>query len=189
MSWKKKSRELDLGLKIATLESLAGQLRAVGPEEFHRYHVYPFLQLVMNFSLEDPESGEQESSDVSMPGVTLDGGPETSTLEFSNQFVELAKTDRNDFGDKISIGRTSNNDLVLRSPKISKFHSGFMSTEEPGVFLVADMGSLNGTYVNNVRLEKQKPVSIQNGDLIGFYRFVFRYVNTNWMIQYIQASF
>jgi pSer/pThr/pTyr-binding forkhead associated (FHA) protein/V8-like Glu-specific endopeptidase len=68
--------------------------------------------------------------------------------------------------EKITIGRGSNNDLVLDPHKdldASKDHA--VVTYEDGNYFISDKDSTNGTYVNGKRVERSE---ISNGDEIQF---------------------
>ena len=48
--------------------------------------------------------------------------------------------------DEVSIGRSKNNDIILRDNTVSRDHAGIMMTKEG--YLLTDFGSYNGTEVN-----------------------------------------
>lgn len=61
------------------------------------------------------------------------------------------------------IGKTAKADIQVNNPFISRRHAQF--SQEKGHFLVQDLGSKNGTYVNGARLDSN-PVQLRNGDKI-----------------------
>jgi hypothetical protein len=63
----------------------------------------------------------------------------------------------------LTIGRDAGNDIVLESPQISRYHTRL--TLQGGVYVVEDMGSTNGTFLNGQRVLRPTPVT--TGDLIG----------------------
>jgi hypothetical protein len=63
----------------------------------------------------------------------------------------------------ITIGREAGNDIVLESPQISRYHTRL--TLQGGAYVVEDMGSTNGTFLNGQRVLRPTPVT--SGDLIG----------------------
>lgn len=66
------------------------------------------------------------------------------------------------FGDnRVNIGRRENNELVLTDKSVSRLHAYII--KEAGKHIVYDARSLNGTYLNEVRIVKQV---LRAGDLI-----------------------
>lgn len=76
-------------------------------------------------------------------------------------------------GESLSIGRSSDNDLILRDPFVSKKH--LIITKDEDQYFIEDAGSSNGTYVNKQRLVDA--VKLNNGDIIGIGDLEFIYVN------------
>ena len=72
--------------------------------------------------------------------------------------------------DTVSAGRHPESDIFLDDITVSRRHVEFTRAE--GTYRVADVGSLNGTYVNRDRIEE---ALLQNGDevRIGKFRLVF----------------
>ncbi|MCA8920364.1 MAG: FHA domain-containing protein [Planctomycetes bacterium] len=68
---------------------------------------------------------------------------------------------------EIKIGRTSKADITLRKDAISKWHAKL--TRDGERWLLADLGSSNGTEINGRVLEKtDDPVRLNNWDAINF---------------------
>jgi predicted component of type VI protein secretion system len=65
--------------------------------------------------------------------------------------------------DVLSLGREAGNDLVVEDPQISRRHARL--TRQGHSYLLEDLGSTNGTFVNGSRVST--PVLLANGDLIG----------------------
>jgi hypothetical protein len=64
----------------------------------------------------------------------------------------------------LTIGRRSDNDLVLDYPNVSQYHA---RVEFGGTnYHVIDLGSTNGTYLANVKLDPHKPVEWAPGQLL-----------------------
>jgi predicted component of type VI protein secretion system len=62
-----------------------------------------------------------------------------------------------------SLGRDVANDIVIGDPEVSRQHSRL--TRTPGGFVLEDLGSTNGTFVNGERLTA--PRVLKPGDVIG----------------------
>ncbi len=74
-------------------------------------------------------------------------------------------------GELTTAGRHPQSDIFLDDVTVSRRHVEFRRAAD-GTFTVADVGSLNGTYVNRERIDS---VQLSNGDevQIGKYRLVF----------------
>ncbi|RME88160.1 MAG: FHA domain-containing protein [Planctomycetota bacterium] len=67
----------------------------------------------------------------------------------------------------VNLGRTSNNDIVIPLPVISKFHCCFFVYGAEEVYLV-DGGSTNGTFLNDTLMEENQKLPLHSGDHIRF---------------------
>jgi ABC-type multidrug transport system ATPase subunit len=72
----------------------------------------------------------------------------------------------------VKVGRGRDNDIVLRDPKVSGHHAQFIWGRTG--WLVEDLGSSNGTYLNGQRLGPGKAVALQPDDLVRIDEFTFR---------------
>lgn len=72
----------------------------------------------------------------------------------------------------VRIGRRSGLELSLLSPSISNVHAEIR--REDGGLVLADLGSTNGTFVNNRRLET--PIALAEGDIVHLASLEFRLV-------------
>jgi hypothetical protein len=70
------------------------------------------------------------------------------------------------FPSMITIGRTSNHDVVLSDIKVSKFHA--FIRENGRRFELVDAGSSNGTWVGDRRLQKREGYALQVGAELRF---------------------
>lgn len=64
----------------------------------------------------------------------------------------------------VTMGRHEKCDLMFNSGRISRFHLQVMQSK--GTYYVKDLGSTNGTWLNDVRLEKEAVQPLKNGDVI-----------------------
>jgi adenylate cyclase len=63
-----------------------------------------------------------------------------------------------------SFGRSSENQVVIASERVSRRHA-IIHAQDGGEFWLADLGSSNGTFVNERRLVR--PTLLRSGDVIG----------------------
>ena len=69
---------------------------------------------------------------------------------------------------RISVGRSSNNDIVFHSKLVSKFHASLhIAPTQKSCFLI-DMESTNGTFVNGHQLTPHQEYRLADGDEISF---------------------
>lgn len=68
-------------------------------------------------------------------------------------------------GATITIGRASNNDIHIPEQHVSRQHA--MVTYQDGVFMISDMGSANGTFVNDQQITE--PFPLFSGDIVRLY--------------------
>src|SRR5436305_1889310 len=78
---------------------------------------------------------------------------------------------RTDLGDRLSIGRGSDNDIYLDDPMVSRNHAEVVRQPD-GSYQVRDLGSRRGTFLGSRRIEQ---AALRDGDelLIGPIRLRF----------------
>jgi hypothetical protein len=64
----------------------------------------------------------------------------------------------------ITVGRQEDNVLILADPQVSAHHAVISWQPESGVYIIKDLGSAKGTYVNEVRVSG--PQILRHGDVI-----------------------
>jgi len=74
------------------------------------------------------------------------------------------------FKDRLTIGRTAQNDIQLKAHFISRRHA--LIVTENGQSRIVDWGSKNGVYVNDSRVAEQ---TLRNGDIVSIGTAEFRY--------------
>jgi len=73
-----------------------------------------------------------------------------------------------DIGDSISFGRDSRNTIHLEGDSVSRFHAEIR--KRSGTYMLVDLGSSNGTFVNGKRVEREV---LEDGDSISIGAFSF----------------
>lgn len=134
-------------------------LAALGRDEFLASAAAAAL---VRFRTVDPGGGEdntrtseakvQETIQETLPHSKVELG------ELALELFPLVKKSGASFPDRITIGRTSNNDVVIPDPSISRFHA--YVRQHAGAWVVADAGSKNGSSLRGAPLEprKEQPV-------------------------------
>jgi hypothetical protein len=90
--------------------------------------------------------------------------------KFTSEPVEmelypLAKKPGASFRDRITIGRTSNNDIVIADHSVSRLHAYVRRADG---WLVADAGSKNGSWLGATALEARRETALPPGALLRF---------------------
>ncbi len=117
-----------------------------------------------------PGDGDGEMSELSpADAAALDALPGGSALLVVQRGPSAGSRFLLDTDD-ISAGRHPDSDIFLDDVTVSRRHAAFRRTAEG--FVVSDVGSLNGTYVNRDRVDE---VLLTGGDevQIGKYRLVY----------------
>lgn len=70
-------------------------------------------------------------------------------------------------GDRFSIGRSADSDLLLLANGVSKMHAWLRKCDD-GKIELADNGSRNGTTISGTRIAPQRPTVLAPGDVLGF---------------------
>ncbi|RJQ44172.1 MAG: FHA domain-containing protein, partial [Gaiellales bacterium] len=74
-------------------------------------------------------------------------------------------------GERTTIGRAPDSDVFLDDITVSRHHAVLLRQEDG--YYVQDQGSLNGTYVNHVRVETQK---VTDGDQLQIGKFKLTFI-------------
>lgn len=77
-------------------------------------------------------------------------------------------------GSRLTVGRSAESDIMLDDVTVSRHHAEFVADGEGWV--VVDMGSLNGTYVNRSSVERRP---LTSGDLIQIGKFRLQYLHAD----------
>ncbi|HLG78490.1 MAG TPA: FHA domain-containing protein, partial [Ktedonobacteraceae bacterium] len=73
----------------------------------------------------------------------------------------------------LTIGRAPDNQLVINDTKASSHHAKMSLAGQS--YMLTDLGSTNGTFVNEQRLERNLPRPLYNGDMVRIGDTVFSY--------------
>lgn len=119
------------------LESYYDDARGLAAAEFAARHGDGFLLTATR--LQPPSS--DSFTEVKLEEDRSDRTAGISTLVYPVRPAERAKVHL------LTVGRTPNNDVVVRDTSVSRFHA-YVKPGENGGLLIQDAGSTNGTLVN-----------------------------------------
>ncbi len=131
---------------------------ASAPAALVRYRVHEVLASAEHTLTLDHD----ETVDETMPHGRLPASDETELEVFP-----LAKKPGASFPDRITIGRTSNNDIVVADHSVSRLHAYIK--RQGNVWVVADAGSKNGSWLRGATLEprRERPLISRVGLRLG----------------------
>lgn len=99
-------------------------------------------------------------------------GADGASLIEMDQVEGTAGRRMHDLGDEVvTVGRGRESSIFLDDVTVSRSHAEIM--HERSGYRIRDVGSLNGTYVNRVRVDA---VDLRNGDEIQVGKYRFRFV-------------
>jgi hypothetical protein len=101
--------------------------------------------------------------------------------------VPVKKREGNPYPDRISVGRATNCDIVIRLPSISKVHAHILGSG-PGSYKLVDNGASNATFVNGRRVESKAAVPIQVGDTISLGSLELEFVDAERLYQILRSE-
>ena len=98
-------------------------------------------------------------------------------FSFSEAWLETVAHEKHAINGVLSLGRSEKSSLHLTDASVSRRHA-VLHRQPDGEFWLVDLGSVNGTYLNEGRISQ--PVRLRDGDRItlGSQVFVFRQAET-----------
>lgn len=143
-------------------EAFRADARRLAPGDFEECHGSGFL-LLTAAGVHGPAG--PASTVVHLVGIDEPASERTASL--SLVAYPLRTSDRS-AGHLVTVGRTSNNDVVIPDPSVSRFHA-FLKPVAGGRFQIQDANSTNGTTVNGTSVPAQGHglgVDLKSGDTV-----------------------
>ena len=129
------------------------------------------------FLLKRPTKQSEPSSTSQQIGfVTVLGNLDVDPFASQWRLVVVRKRPGNPYEDRISIGRASNCDLVLRVPFISKIQAHIL-VETSGNYSIRGQNSANPTLLNNRPVGVNDSYPLRVGDEISFGSMKFEFID------------
>jgi eukaryotic-like serine/threonine-protein kinase len=144
-------------------------LKSMHPRQEQRYETArEFFEALEEFNVRQPLAGTTRPSVATAPGgapvsapsvVAGNGSPQWTLVHVKNENNEKHAIQ----GDTVMVGRDRTCSIVLSHPAVSRRHARI--TLSGASFVLEDLKSANGTYVNNARVER---VKLKPGDVVRF---------------------
>lgn len=86
--------------------------------------------------------------------------------------------------DRLAIGRTKENDIVVDDPAVSEYHA-YIKRYDDGRFVLGDLGSTNGTQVNGAPLKAPQTHILIDEDIVTLGRCSFQFFTPKALYDYL----
>lgn len=144
------------------LQDYIAQARNTARSEFVRRLEGPLLVVAMQRRDErvadDTKIGNQELSPSASRLARLHNGSKVIATNLKPRKV----------ADAITLGRADDNDVPLADDTISSHHAELVIDDVTGRITLEDLGSTNGTELNEEPVHPGKPVDLSDGDVVCF---------------------
>ncbi len=187
MQWDKFSEDSDKAIAALKTELMTAAVDHINDSLYHTYAPLVFdvktdyftegVKLMVSFDTFD-EDVEGVEMNVTIPALNLGNlasaadadtvsANETYIARFSLIGIPKEKSLSYPPMGRISVGRTSENNLALDDISVSKRHAS-LAVGGDGRLSVADTGSTNGTFINGERIAYGKSIGLNADDKIKF---------------------
>jgi FHA domain len=159
------------------LEQFAEQYRDVGEGAFKRLYPWAFLA-ALGMAGDIEEGRGSGTSIINLADGVLERG------RIAGRVFPLVKPRDSPKG-PITIGRTSENDVVIPEYSVSRKHC-FIAVVAGG-YRITDWGSANGTIVNEIDIGKMTPCALHGGEIITLGRLMLLFLPTRQFAEHIRG--
>lgn len=130
----------------------------------------PFIVFGLKLYKEDPR--DFRTLAATLPDRPTEFSEKNEEVVSTHFVAEVSKSERNSFGNMITVGRSENNDIRIPHGSVSKFHAFFRKDLFSREMTLQDAGSRFGTYLNGNKVTPTAGVPVASGDSILFARQV-----------------
>lgn len=162
------------------LKEYAEELQRVGEEHFRKlYGKHALIGVGMIGMLKDNSKEAKRRPTVLSQFTDDESVVETEALR--NRVWLIVRTDTGRRSTGITFGRGRDNDLIIPEYSISNHHGEFTFVDRE--IFIGDLGSMNGTFVNNQKLEQERIFPLHDGSKLILGRFQFYYHSDQSFVQ------
>ena len=159
----------------------------VDQEEFVGHHSHPVLLRRKDETTSDPRNEYRSTLKMKVDMENRQVRVEPLPPSPMDQVLVLCKSERNSFANKILVGRTETNDVVIPHLAVSKHHAFFRRDQEAHRFTITDTGSTNGTKLNGQVIPAREPRYIGDGDLVAFGDVTFTFYSPEGLYDLLRS--
>jgi len=165
------------------LEDFRADAQALSTADFEERRGSAFL--VLTATELDPHSGPAMTQ-VDLGDIDESGSERTADLALLA--YPVTRTERS-VGHLVTVGRTSNNDVVIPDLSVSRFHA-FMKPSDDGRYQIQDASSTNGTTVNGASVPAQgngPAMELKSGDNLRVGQVEFTFLSAEALRAFVLA--
>jgi len=140
----------------------------VDQDEFVGRHPHPVLLRRRDSATTDPRSEYRSTLKMKVDMESRQVRVEPLPPSPLDQVLVLCKSESNSFANKVLLGRTETNDVVIPHLAVSKHHAFFRRDQDARRYTITDTGSTNGTKLNGQIIPPREPRYIGDGDQVSF---------------------
>jgi hypothetical protein len=153
-----------------TLDFYVEKYGEMPQNRFVGMHPFPFLLIELRegrvtesggFETVSPDTNAKVSSSSSGRFLNFTPAAEVAV-------VPVIKSDRNNYHDSITLGRSVINDIVIHYAWVSRLHAFFRKNPDTGEYAIQDAGSAHGTTLDRVPLKPGEPETMESGQILIF---------------------
>jgi pSer/pThr/pTyr-binding forkhead associated (FHA) protein len=159
------------------LEQFAEQFHDVGMDAFKRLYPWPFL-VALGMAGDLERSNPSGTTIIKITDNVLERG------RITGRVFPLVKARYSPRG-PITIGRTSENDVVIPEFSVSRKHC-FIAVVD-GEYRITDWGSSNGTLVDDRDIGKMTPNILKGGEILTLGRLMLHFLPPRHFAEHVKA--
>ena len=153
-----------------TIRDYLERARGLSAEAFEKRYDHPVL--LGREVLEEEFAFATAIADLDELNAT--GGREADGLRIRDWVLPVNKPGAAPSNPRVFVGRSSNNDLSIPHPTVSKLHAYF--TLENSKWWIVDVGSSNGTKVNGMKAPPRAKTALYDNDVVVLGRCAFSFL-------------
>jgi hypothetical protein len=157
--------------KEETLQDYKKYQKQLTRDDFSKRYNFPFLVFNKERGSEEMDAPNFNTKRV-QPDQLENLMKKALMKTVSSKVFRVIKKGTAAFQGNVNIGRTSNCDVAINNPAISKLHAFLARDLKSGSYYINDANSTNGTYVNDIKLDPNEKKILYDGDVISFGRQV-----------------
>lgn len=178
-----------LRANLAPLDAYLADAMSMEREAFLERYPWPMLVV--------PEPSPDVLFRIRRPETIIQEATSTTEIDLSSQSLVGASLDalclevrskRGTHGNRISIGRSPDADIVLLDESVSRFHAEISWGDQRETCFVSDLGARNGTFLDEVRLEPNGRAELYPGAVLTVGVLVTRFYSPTAFLAWLDTG-